>query len=461
MRTLAGWLGPWRPQGATANRLGVVLTASLAWNVLLVLDGNTVVGATAAGLVATVAAYPALALWIATALRNPGVSGIGTWLGRRVLSISRPLLLVTVAVALIQVPSLLSPRAHVIDDVTPSVICASRDVLQGRDPYQTPELLCLHRLHISAIAGTPLRAGQFANLSRYPTPAQMRAVARAASAQGYRTVSFAEFGYPPMSFVWMLPVASFGRDWWVIWTLLAALAFVVGMGLAARQWWPAVVTIALLQWGSGSALSAATQGDAEFFAFALMAAALFLVDRPRLSAGALGLAAASNPLAWFLVPAYLVFTARLPGWRQRVGWMVGVAAAAVLPWVLIYPGTISGVLSLILQPTFAFGIGLTALNVVQPLTPLLPKAFYFGALAAAEAGVLIISGWSRRLAAIAPAMAVPLLWLSWRSEANYLGQLPLLACAMVVGLERLGWTAWRSPAPHRTQEPELAAGSGL
>lgn len=460
MRGLLRWLGPWRAEGATASRLGVVFLVALAWDVIVALEGETAVGSTGAGLVLAVAAYPVLALLSAAALLSPA----GRWLRSRwwpaLVSISRPLLLVMLVVVAVQVPSFVSPGARVLTDVTPSVICAARDLLRGQDPYRTPELLCLHRLGVPVVEATPLQLGALAHQRRYPSQARLRSLERTASTHGYRSREFPLFGYPPMSFVWMLPVAGAARNWWAIWTLCLAALWMLALARISRRWWPVVLVVVLLQWGTGSALSAATQGDSEFFTFALMALSLFLIDAPRRSAVALGLAAASNPLAWIMVPGYLALCLHLGQRRRRLLWLVGTAALAVVPWILVFPDTLPGMAALIRQPAFAFGVGLTALNVVQPIAPLLPKAFYFALLGVGEVAVVALAATGRRLAPAAPVLAVALMWASWRSEANYLGQLPLLACAMAVGLDRLGWTGWRRVAVAAGASPPLAALEG-
>lgn len=449
-RALA-WLGPRRAGDPVSTQLGVILILSLVWDAVIALDNNSMLlGASPLAVVLTVAIYPLMVAIVAVTIAAPEKVGHVMAVGRRGFSVAAPVLVVAGATVLFQVPSLVAARAPVSDDVTPSVICAARDLLNGADPYATPELRCLHSLRLPASLGTALKAGPYAKFAAQPAPGQAEQVAHASSRHAFQTAAYPRFGYPPLSFLSMLPVATSGRSWWVAWTLAWALIWLLAMGRLSRPWWPAVAATLLLQWGTGSVLGAATQGDAEFFTFALMSLALVTLAHPRCSALALGLSIATNPLAWVMTPGYVALSVHLPDRGKRLAWLVGTVLVAFTPWLLHFPDAFGAMVNLVTQPSFPVGTGLVAVSVVQPLLPLFPRGAYFALLAAAEVGILGAAAVSRRVAMVAPILVVSALWLSWRSDANYLAQLPPLACATVIGLSRL-----RPPSP---ASPNLVPG---
>ena len=430
------WLGPWRVGGPTAHRLGTVLAVSLVWDVALTVDGRVPAVLLPVAVVATVALYPALTLTCLAALRSPPAGWIARRRPERLLSVAPALLLLLLALVAAQLPGRLRPTAPVQDDETAATVCAAQDVLRGHDPYRTPELACLNRLHASVLIATPLQAGPFARVRTYPTATQLRRAARAARGSGYHTDAFWSFDYPPMAFVWMLPAALGGHAGWVAWTMLAALGWAVFVLRLSGAWWPAVGSILLLQWGDGSVLGAASQGDGEFFAFALTALGLVLLDRPRRSALCLGLALATNPLPWVLLPGYALLAATLPHPRRRLSWLAGTVVAVVLPWLLVYRGAATDILAFLHQLTFSDGAGLTALGVLHLGLPPSRTAM-FALFALGSLALLALGALRRPYRAAVPAVAVAAFWLSWRSNANYLAQLPLWAAAVAIGLDRL------------------------
>ena len=450
-RAILAWLGPWRVEGILAQRLGVVCGASVLWDVLLVLDGQSAaVAATVLGVAAAIVAYPVLTAWSVRAfLTNAPSRGVRPW-AARLLVCARPLVLLTLLGIAVQVPTDVSPGAPVYQDVSPSVICAARDVLGGHDPYRTPELQCLHELRISPVLATPLRAGPFAKLASYPSSAQELAVARETQGRGYRTAAFPYFGYPPLSFLSMLPVAYASRGMWALWTLLWAVGLLFALGRLAGQYWPAVVLIFTLQWGLGGVLAMAAEGNAEFFAIALMALAFLLMDCPRVSAVLLGLAVATSQLAWLVIPGYLVWCCWLPQPGRRLRWLGVTAGIAVLPWFAVYPDAASAIFRLLAQPSYPLGIGVVALHFLAPSLPVIDKSVYLATTAAGELVALLLGSLSPIWAPMAVVLGPAALWLSWRSLPSYLGLMPVLACCVALGLDRLQ----RQPAPARSPGPD-------
>ena len=435
---LLAWLGPWHVEGTTARRLGIVLVASLIWDVLVVLDGeSSIVHPTPFGVVAAVIGFPLLVWWLVAGFLKAEDGRSGRRWSSSVLQVARPLFILLAGFVLSQVPLETNPHAPILRDATPSVICAARNVLDDSNPYHTPELMCLHDLGVPLALATPLRAGPFRTQAAVPTLAEARRVEAASRHNNYRTDAFPTFGYPPMSFVWMLPVARLERGAWAGWTLVWAAAWLILSLRLARRWWPAVGSILLLQWATGGVLGEASQGDAEFFAVACLAVALMMLDKPHWSGFAMGLAVAGNQLAWVVLPAYVLLAVTLPHARVRLGWMVATIGLLVGPWLVVYPGALHAMLALVTQPAYPLGIGLVALSVVVPVLPLLSQHVYTLAVVGAEVVVIGATAWVRSLTPLAPVLACAVLWLSWRSATNYLGQVPLLACAIAIGLDRI------------------------
>ena len=436
---------------------------------MVVLYGQTdLLGQTELGLVLAVACYPVLAGGAALAyLRKAEPSGSHSWMALPLIP-ARPVLALGVLLVVSQVPGSIAPHAPIYQDVTPSVICAARDVLHGNDPYRTPELRCLRSLKVSVVLATPLRAGPFRDLAPYPTLEQVRAVARSTRGHGYATPAFPVYGYPPLSFLWMLPVAMGSRGSWAIWTLIWAAAWLLLAGRLAGRWWPALTLVFLLQWGAGGLLGDAAQGNAEFFAVALLALAALTLSSPRWSAVALGLAVATSQIAWFVVPGYLVLGRHSgDGWK-RLLWLGGTALLATVPWLIAYPAGVSAILKLIVQPTYPQGVGIVALSAAVPLLPMLPKPVYFAATGAVELILLALGAKMERWAILAVVLAPAALWFSWRSELSFLGLLPLLAGTVAVGMEhrdikevRLEDDCARRPAygPAAALPPKVAEGA--
>ena len=452
LRDVTRWLGPWHVQGRTANILGVAVLVSVGWDLMVVLYGQTgLVGQSELGLVLAVACYPVLAAGVALGyLRGAGRSRPRSWMTLPLIP-ARPVLALAALPVISQVPSSIAPHAPVYQDVTPSVVCAARDVLHGSDPYLTPELRCLRSLKVSVVLATPLQAGPFSHLGTYPNLKQERAVARTAKKHGYATAAFPLYGYPPLSFLWMLPVAMGSRGSWAIWTLLWAAAWLALAGRLAGRWWPAVMLIFLLQWGAGGLLGDAAQGNAEFFAVALLALSALALSSPRSSAVVLGLAVATSQIAWLVVPGYLVLSRYShDGWKRLV-WLGGTVLLATVPWMIAYPAGASAILKLIMQPTYPQGVGIVALSSAVPLLPMLPKPAYFAATGAVELLLLSLGARTERWAILAVVLAPAALWFSWRSELSFLGLLPLLAGTVAVGIERRGIREDRFEADRATR----------
>ena len=434
-RLLKAVAQPWSPPPGPAPALGLMFLIVMLWDLLLVFDGHSNPSTRGLALWVTVVGYPVLVFGCALAVTHRRARLLERLHLQRLLVVAPAVVAIGLITVGIGLPALLRPTAPINDDVTASIICASQDVLGGHDPYLTPELACLHRLSASPVLGTPLREGVFLHQRTYPTPEQILGLSSSSARSGFHTPAFAVFGYPPLSCVWMLPAAWSDHSGWVALTLSAAGLWLLAVGFLAGELWPAVVLLMLLQFGDGSVIGAATQGDGEFFPYALAILALILIDRPRWSASCLALAVASNPLAWPVALGYLALAARLPRLRQRLTWLAGTLLIVLTPWVLLERGVVAGVVGLILQKNFPSGIGLVAL--LGPGPPNFLRYVLVTSMAMAFVGWCGLTLRHPRWLPTVPVLATAFLWISWRSDVNYLAQVFPLAVAMIVGLHRL------------------------
>lgn len=418
------------------TRLAILLILSLAWYALLTADGlvaNRLEYWLAAA--ATLIFYPFAVLTIASMLRTPSPQWLNA-LPLHLLHKLTPILLVGVALAiLIQVPGALNPKEPAGNDISASVICASRAVLYGHDPYQESEVTCLHSLQAPIVLGTPLQRGVFAQQRTYPTRAQLTRAAARAERQGGRSKAFATFGYLPMSFIWMLPVAHGNHQAWTAYTMLAALVWLVLASVSAGPLWPALVLVFMAQVGDGGLMAAALHGDGEFFAYAPVVLALIWLDRRRISGILMGLGMAWHPLVWVIWFGYAILTKRLPGFGQRMLWSVLTAVVLTVPWLLLEPGAVASVLGLIFQPNYPAGAGLVLLFGRAP-DPLL-RHLMLGLVVACFAAFCGFTWRRAQWRSSLPVVGLAFLWLGWRSDVSYLSEVFPLAAAMTVGVCRL------------------------
>jgi len=172
----------------------------------------------------------------------------------------------------------------------------------------------------------------------------------------------------------------------------------------------------------------------------LLSVGVLFIERPMLSAVAIGLAAADRQPAWFFVPFYLLIVWRRDGPREALRRGAIAAAAFVipnLPFVIADPGTYwSGVSAPMLGALEAYGVGFVRFG-MDGVLPLWPRGLY--GLLSIVVFVALLWLVARRwrdlpnAALVFPSVA---LWFAWRSLQNYfafVGVFALIGDEFVVG----------------------------
>ena len=307
---------------------------------------------------------------------------------------------------------------------------------EGRDPYVNSSILSVvRRFSILPIWTTPLRAGQFANSSSYPTPDQLSSVL----AHDLKTGNAPEFeskvSYPAFSFLSLVPFVWLKTNN-ALPLYLICYCLIVFIGWKKvhpemRSW------LILLSLANVSMLTSVLNGNADILYILLILLAWLLRDRRWWSILSLGLALATKQPAWLFLPFYAILIWRNKGLKEAVGRvsMAGVIALAInLPFMLWnFHAWLAGVLAPVADPMFPSGVGLVALG-LTPILPLLPSVVYTALEALA---MLCCIAWYWRICKSRPEAAMLLavlpLFFAWRSLPSYFycAALPLFILQVV------------------------------
>ncbi len=328
-------------------------------------------------------------------------------------------------------------------------------LVEGKDPYVDSSILTVvRRFSILPIWTTPLRQGQFANSSTYPTPDQLSSVL----AQDLKTGKAPEFeskvSYPAFSFLTLVPFVLIKTNNALPLYLLSYLAIVfIGWRKLRPEMRPWLLLIAL---ANASMLTSVLNGNVDIFNTLLILLAWLLLDARWWSAMLLGLALATKQLAWFFLPFYAILIWRRYGLREAIG-RVSIAAllmlAINLPFILWNPHAwLAGVLAPIADPMYPLGAGLVALSLTSIL-PLLPGIVYSVLEAIA---MLLCLLWYWRICKSRPETAMLLavlpLFFAWRSLPSYFycAALPLFILYLVRVQKHSHATPRAGTSPART-----------
>jgi len=331
------------------------------------------------------------------------------------------------------------PRQH-SDDWTPyhnDAIalndCAARLLLAGQDPYATLDIFdCYGSLGIGADRTTPLRLGNFSDVTVYPTDDQLDDTWVLRATEGGNVEFVTRPSYPALSFLLLVPFVAAGIDtnYLYLGCLIAAMAIIVWRAQATLR--PFVLTGLL----GASCLAAFTVGGSADLLYALpLVIAWIWRDRVR-GAVAFGIAVAIKQIAWFVAPFYLIAVIGTSGWRaaMRHAAIAGaIFVATNLPFIAWHPTDwLAGILTPVVAPMFPRGAGIVFLGTNGGLT-LLPSEAYLALEGIAMLVCLVIAWRARRSSPeIGIALALIPLFFAWRSLFSYFFLIPLFAFAGIV-----------------------------
>ena len=331
------------------------------------------------------------------------------------------------------------PRQH-SDDWTPyhnDAIalndCAARLLLAGQDPYATLDIFdCYSSLGIGADRTTPLRLGNFADVTVYPTDDQLDDTWELRATEGGNVEFVTRPSYPALSFLLLVPFVAVGIDtnYLYLGCLIAAMAIIVWRAQATLR--PFVLTGLL----GASCLAAFTVGGSADLLYALpLVIAWIWRDRVR-GAVAFGIAVAIKQIAWFVAPFYLIAVIGTSGWRAAIRHAAiagAIFVATNLPFIAWHPSDwLAGILTPVVAPMFPRGAGIVFLGTNGGLT-LLPSEAYLALEGIAMLVCLVIAWRARRSSPeIGIALALIPLFFAWRSLFSYFFLIPLFAFAGIV-----------------------------
>ncbi len=310
-----------------------------------------------------------------------------------------------------------------------TMVCASRDLIAGTDPYGTFEPQCEAALHYHGTAATPLESGPFRTLHQYPASNEVRTV-MIADQLGHSHLGFPAFGYPPLAAVLLVPVAF--QSWtiidlWVAWVCILLLSL---MSWGAPR--PGLLVIA---WQlAGLAMTWHAFGwNPEEISYLFLTLSFAQVHRIRLSALALAAAVLSNPISWLVAPIYVAATYHAEAWGKRLTWLTASTAAVLIAWTLWDPQLPVQMVRFVTLPEFPIG---AALATLVPLPSSLHPwfmAFFLAVIASLTGVAWRFSEWRWSMVAF----VFLAFFVSWRGPVYYYLAPLWLAPAVALGAARL------------------------
>jgi hypothetical protein len=329
------------------------------------------------------------------------------------------------------------PRQHSLDwtpyhnDAIALNECAARLVLQGRDPYTDLDVFaCYRTLGIGPDRTTPLRRGEFAADTIYPTDAEMdRVWDLRAGGNGVNEEFVWRPSYPALSFLLLIPVVAMGWDtnYLYVACLLVAMALVVAR--APRTLRPFFLTGLL----GAASLAAFTVGGSSDLLYALPLAVAWMFRDRKWAVIPFGIAVATKQIAWFFAPFWIIAVIQERGWRaaaRDLAIAAGIFAATNLPFIVHDPASwIAGILTPAIEPMFPRGAGLIFLSTNGGLP--LPPAIAYTVLEAVVGLICLAVAWRTRRTSpeIGVVLAVVPLFFAYRSLFSYFFLLPLFGMA--------------------------------
>ncbi|MGH2346556.1 MAG: hypothetical protein ACRDG4_15125 [Chloroflexota bacterium] len=375
------------------------------------------------------------------------------------LGVSIPLQLLTLQ-GMLPYPAALGTQ-HYGNDAVTVTSCAVDSLLGNHNPYRTFRVIdCLHDNGMQGQKTTPLQAGAFKNIGRYPSPKQLDHQYKVAlnRHQAFPPEFESSYSYPAASF--LVPAVAVALHL----TDLTIVYFLFYLGIVGLVLWRARSRIArrltLIVVAANAALWPTVQSGATDALYSLLVmVAWFTRDRRWLSALALGVAVASRQQAWFFLLFYAVLIERTEGRREllwRLGIIGSVFLAANVPYLVNSPGQwLAGVLGPVRDPMFARGSGIVAFSTAGAAwaLPLGPRWLYGVLEACGILGSLVLYWRICRKHPNTALVLAPLgLYFAWRSLYSYF--LPLTLLALYPAIVEYG-----RPPREEERSPEVAAGT--
>lgn len=369
----------------------------------------------------------------------------GTWRMERILWV------VVSAAALVGLVWALDPPRPPLGDVTryrnDAIAlneCGARLVLAGRDPYTDLDLgACYRALELGPDRTTPLRAGRFRDLERYPSDNELEAAWADGGARRDRPEFVGRLSYPALSVLLVAPFSWLGWDPNALHLGFLYVAFALVTLRAPAALRPFVLTGLF----GAICLTAFTAGGSSDLLYALPLVAAWLWREHGWSGLVLGLALATKQLAWFFVPYLLLAVATERGSREavrRLGAAAAVFAVANAPFIVHDPAAwFAGVFTPLLANTFPLGSGLVLLTISGAI-PAVSHTAQIVLTIAAEVLALLWAFRARRASPeLGSVLALAPLFFATRSLFSYFFLIPLFAMA---GIARMRWPGLTSAA---------------
>jgi hypothetical protein len=311
--------------------------------------------------------------------------------------------------------------------------CAARLVLQGKDPYASLDIFqCYGSLQIGADRTTPLKRGEFADVTVYPTDDQLDDTWVERRDRGGNVEFVTNPSYPALSFLLLVPFVALGLDTNYLYLGCLLLAMLLITVRAPGTLRPFVMTGLF----GASCLIAFTVGGSADLLYALPLVVAWIWRDRAVGPIAFGVAVSIKQIAWFIAPYYFIAVIATSGWRAAAR-HAAIAAAIFLatnaPFIVWNPAAwLQGVLTPVIEPMFPRGSGVVFLGTNGGL-PLLPAAAYLVMEGVVMVACLLVAWRTRRTSPeIGIALALVPLYFAWRSLFSYFFLIPLFAFAGLV-----------------------------
>ncbi len=325
--------------------------------------------------------------------------------------------------------------SHYGNDAITVTDCAKNSMLNGHNAYSSFNVTgCLNSHGEDGTKTTPLKLGEFSRFNVYPTKQDLvRTFNRYLAAGVQHPPEFeSEYSYPAVSFLFPALVAPLHLDdLSLLYLLVYAAMAVLIVRLTPRGTPRRLVLLAVC---ANAALGPTlVSGSTDAVYTLLVLVAWIAKDKRWLSAGAMGLAAASRQQAWFFLLFYAVLAWRTEGRKEavrRMAIVAGIFLLTNLPFFLASPSEwMSGVLGPLRDPMFPRGSGIVSLSTGGAgALPLAPKLFYNVLEFASLAGLLAFYWRVCRANPWIGLVLAPLpLFFAWRSLYSYFLPITLLA----------------------------------